>query len=248
MLPSLAGCAGALLLGMPTVRAAVQPNEVRIATQPVQPVYARIAIPPKTTVYVEFRDRDMRTATSVAGLRTAKPVRSGGLADGPLRFPWTVLPLEPKSLPEGYTEIRALLNLDQVLFSNRSSAGESSTRPQTATWYVYGHVCPRRADRQKTTWTYWFRVGAQAGGTADTAPVLRVPDMTNPKVNVVAQADKRNLLIGVRATINNIELSDIRKTLGGKEYPYSPVQVTVRDPAGTTVVTERGRLDKFGFG
>ena len=219
------------------------------------PVYVRIAVPPKTTVYVEFQDRDMRMATTVAGLKAATPIRAESVEGGQIHFPEVALPLTAKSLPAGYTEVRAWLNLgpsDVVILDADLQGVADRLIPGSPAppmrWEVSGYLCPRCVDKQKAVWTYWFEVGAEASTTADTAPILRVPEMTKLKVKVVAQADKRDLRIGVRATVGNAELSDIRTTRGGQESPYSPVQVAVRDAAGKSVAAERGRLDKFGFG
>jgi hypothetical protein len=223
--------------------------------------YTRISVSPQTTIYVEFSNDEMRMADSVAGLKTATSIQAKSSQGEYVEFPEVALPLGAVNPRTGYTEVRTVLELepamigilDQTVIVDRDAIEPAVTRTAdriigTPPRQVLGYLCPRWADQRKREWSYWFRVSAPAGMSLETAPMLRVPEMRDPKVDVVTQVDKQNLYIGVRLTVDSVELSDLRITRGGAERRPSAVGVIVRDAAGHLIARSRGRLDKFGFG
>ena len=199
------------------------------------PAYTRIRISPTTTVYAEFNRSLLRLATTVAGVKSATPLKAKQSAQDFLVFPEVSLPVAADALPAGCIKVRAILYLRLLPTGVPGSANR--------TWHAYGIVGPSRTDEEGALWTYWFRVEAPTGAKPEQAQVMQVPDPGGLRLTVVAKAQQREIGVGVRVMAGAAELYDIQKS------GHAPqAHVLVRDADGNGVASERGPLSKFGFG
>jgi len=199
------------------------------------PAYSRLQVSPTTIVYAQFELGQLRMATTVAGLKTAKAIKAKQSTPDSLVFPEVSLPVSADALPAGVSRVRA------VLYLRLLTTGDPSTRSRT--WYAYGVVGPSRADQDGALWTYWFNVGAPVGAQPEQAQVMRVPDPGDLKLSVVAKAQRQEIGVGVRVTAGAAELYDIQKS-----GQTAQMRVLVRDADGNGIASERGPLSQFGFG
>jgi hypothetical protein len=199
------------------------------------PAYSRIQVSPTTIVYAQFEQGQLRMATTVAGLKTARAVKAKQSTPDSVVFPEVSLPVSADALPAGCSKVRA------VLYLRLLTTGDPSSRSRT--WYAYGVVGPSRTDQEGALWTYWFTVGAPVGAQPEQAQVMQVPDPGDLKLSVVAKGQRREIGVGVRVMAWAAQVYDIQE--GGQT---AQVHVLVRDADGNGIASERGPLSKFGFG
>jgi len=235
-LGSVVGLAAVLLLGAGTLPAAGSP------------IYTRINIPPRTTVYVQFQGSEMRLATSVLGLKDAEPVSATRAGATFAVFPEVTLPLTADELPRGWSKVRAAIYLYAV---------QTGLRSETRIWHVSAAVgpvltCPERSRRSGVEgpslsdtggalWTYWFPVSAPTAAEPRSAPAWQIPNPTALRLTVMTHKARGRVGVVVRLTAGTAEVYDVQKN--GKSVE---VQVMVRDADGNGIASERGPLRKFG--
>lgn len=198
------------------------------------PLYARISVPAKTTIYAQFIGSDLRMATTVAGLERAKPIPAHESRDSRLLFRQVILPLPAGSLPSGWAQVRANL----YLFS---PSGRQAGSTQGCMVLAELGVVRKGA---RGAWTYVSRVNATASTTPTDAKVLQVPDVSRLRLKWTDKVSGGNLGIALQVMAGDTEISDIQNS--GKSA--EAMRVTVRDARGKVVATAAGPLAKFGFG
>jgi len=198
------------------------------------PLYARIKVGPKTIVYLQFQGDQMRMATSVAALKTAKAVSPKQSAPDVMIFPEVTLPVAAGALPQGLSKVKAMIALRRMPGGARSPGG---------LWYASGVVGPSRTDEKGALWTYWFQAGAPTATRPDSAQVWQVPELARLRLSVTAKVERRQLGVAVQVMAGTAAAYDIQKD--GKSVE---AQVMVRDADGNGIASERGPLAKFGFG
>jgi len=196
------------------------------------PSYVRFQVSDKVTVYAQFQNDEMRMATSVEGLASAKPVKAQPSAQGrPAQFAATDLPLTAEMLPAGCTGIKTTL----YLISIRTAGGP----------YVTGTLNVSQKDANNSVWTYLTRVGARTGADAAKAPVVGVPAMDRATFEVVGKPNPQtnSIGVGVKVKVGNLLLAGIMKDGANAE-----IQVRVVNKEGKEVSSAKLSLDKLGFG
>jgi hypothetical protein len=192
------------------------------------PAYVRIGVPPKTTVYVEFRDTQMRLATTTAGLKTAPAVKATRASQNLWSFPEVSLPLSARALPAGWKKVRADLHLHLT-----------NGKPES--------TCARlgvsRADARGALWTCWSSLAARVSTAPAKARLLQAREPAEIALRVTTKVQRREIGVVARVMAGKAELDDIDKD--GKSVA---AQVTVRDAEGRVVTSKRGTLGDFGFG
>ena len=219
-------------------RTAAKPSPAPKPVSAKEPVYLRISVPPDTTVYVQFKGTDMRMATTIPGLKTAKPVKvrqDRRLPANYTQFPEVTLPVPAKSLPAGWTGIAAELSAQQ---------GPVDPRTRTPWWYVYGNLGPSCKDADGTVWTYLVRMAARAGDSPDTQTVFAVADPADLSLSVTAKPEGRQIGVGLAIASGQSQLYEIRKDGVSAEV----AEVIVTDQDGKQVAAKRGPVNAFGFG
>lgn len=206
-----------------------------------KPVYARIAVSPQTTVYVQFLGPKMRIATTVPGLKSAKIVDSRDLGrQGPsendyAQFPEVALPVPAKQLPEGFAKMTAQFEVTR--FGGRGPSGA----PQS---YVYGSIGLSKPDKAKAkaNWTYTMSVSQEGAASPVDAKPIRIPAMSNLALDLTAKVAGRKVGAGITVKAGTLEVGDIRKN--GRS---ADAEVRILDGAGKVVDSSKGPIGKFGF-
>ncbi len=200
-----------------------------IAAEP-QALYVRISVSPKATVYVEFRDKEMRVAGSVEGLKDANPVKATKVQGNHTNFPEVGLPVSAEALAGKGAGLKATLVL---------------CRTERVRTRIHGSLGLCLKDEKKAEWTYSWSAGSQLGKTPDKAPLIQVADIKGLTLEVVAKPDakRKNIGIALRLKSGKLELSDVRKA--GKSAEAS---VRLLDSDGKEVSSATGPLSKFAFG
>jgi len=204
-----------------------------------QPVYARIAVSPKTTVYIQFFGPKMRAATSVPGLKSAKIVdakdldRQGLSENDYAQFPEVTLPVPAKQLPAGFTKMTAQFDV------MRSSGRRPSGVPES---YVYGSIGLSKPDKAKANWTYTMSVSQEGAASPVDAKPIRVPAMSNLALDLTAKVAGKKVGAGLTLKAGALEVGDIRKN--GKS---ADAEVRILDSSGKVVDSSKGPIGKFGF-
>ncbi len=213
-----------------------------LAAEP-EPAYIRISVSPKATVYVEFRDKEMRVAGSVEGLKDAKPVKATGGRGAVTNFPEVRLPVASEALPGKGGALKATLMVyRQPSRARRRGLLGRMTAARQAT--VQGNLGLCLTDEKKTEWVYSWSASSQLGKAPDKAPLIQVADIKGLTLEVVAKPDgrRKNVGIGVRLKSGKLQLSDVLKA--GKS---AEVSVRLVDSDGKEVASAKGPLSKFGF-
>jgi hypothetical protein len=86
------------------------------------PVYARIVVSPKCTVYVQFDGSEMRLATTAPGLKSAKAIKARRSSDQHASFAEVALPVAAQDMPTGLTKMTG--QFDVMHFAGRRAAGQ----------------------------------------------------------------------------------------------------------------------------
>jgi hypothetical protein len=218
------------------------------ARAPETPVYVRVSVSEKTSVYLEFQGREVRAAMSAEGLTAATPSKP--------RQEIT-LPIPADQLPAGITAIKAGLAAAQVASGPGRKTGVQ----------VSGYLAPCRMDDQKAEWQCVVRVGVPAADSADKATAIRLPSLEKPAISVTAKPAKGSLGVGVRllagrsnaapsaavtSRAGNASVVSVFLNASGpievrKDGKPVDVKVTVLDAAGKQVASKTGPLSNFGF-
>lgn len=203
-----------------------------------KPVYIRVSVPPDTTVYVQIQGTEMRMATTVPGLKAAKPVKARQdrrLPASYVQFPEAALPVPAEALPAGWTGITAELSAQE---------GPVDPRTRTPWWYVYGNLGPSCKDADGTVWTYLVRMAARAGDSPDTQTVFAVTDPADLSLSVTAKPQGKQIGAALDIASGQSQLYEIRKDGVSAEV----AEVIVTDQDGKQVAAKRGPINAFGFG
>jgi len=211
------------------------------ASAPSHPVYLRIVMPPDKTVYVQFQGAAMRMATSVAALKSARPIpaarQEGAAADRVFfQFPETVIPFPARVLPARWKQVKAQFS---------TSRGPIDPRTDRYMWYGSVSVGPSVTDDQGSEWTYLCRTGAQLVATPEAqGNVVELPDLDSVSLSVTARSDDRLIGFAIGMSSKGGDVGEIIKDGTSAEI----ATVTVRDDAGSEISSKRGSLQTFGFG
>ena len=184
--------------------------------------YARINLSDQSVVYLEFKAAELRAATSVEGLKTAKPVALRAPSNQITQSPEFTLPIPADQLPEGISAI----NGNFTRFENRIS----------------GRLGICRTDEQKVVWQCDVGVSSETGDNAGAAQAIQLPKLEKLELAVTGSPSNGKLGVGVRLAAGNNPVSGVRKD--GKPVL---VQVRVTDAAGNEVGAKTGPLTDFGF-
>jgi hypothetical protein len=201
-----------------------------------KPAFARIVVSDKSVVYIQIQGDELRAATSVEGLQSAAPVKSGraarpGLAGGPFEF---TLPVPADQLPAGVTAIKGKLGFALV---SASVSGRDALSP-----YFYGQLIVSRLDSRKAEWQYVSQVGLIAGASAENAPEIKLPNLDKISAALEARPSSGKLAVGLHLTADVATLADVLE-----EGRPVQVKMVVTDASGAEKASKVGRLSDFGF-
>jgi hypothetical protein len=194
------------------------------ARAPETPVYVRINVSEKTSVYLEFQGREVRAAMSAEGLTAATPSKPRQEI---------ALPIPADQLPAGITAVKSGLAASQAV------TGSWGTTPAQ----VWGYLAVCRTDDRKAEWQCILRVASPAADSADKAPAIQLPDLTKLTLSVAGNPAAGSLGVGIRLLADKTELFDVRKD--GKSVD---AQITVADASGKQAGSTKEPLAGLGFG
>jgi hypothetical protein len=199
---------------------------------PSRPLYARINISPKLTLYARFYGTEIRSATTVGGLTSARPIAGHKQKSGELAFPEIVVANPQPTQRQEPTAVRVRFGL---VGSVRVGAGRA-----VAAGALFG-LC--RPDAQGSVWTCWFSLAVPLGNSLEHCRGLDLPDLADLKLDVVTKAEGRKVGVGVRVMAGDALVAGIHR-----DDKRVEAHVVVRAPDGHIIVSESGPLSKFGFG
>jgi hypothetical protein len=197
------------------------------------PVYARIVVSPKCTVYVQFDGSEMRLATTAPGLKSAKAIKARRSSDQHASFAEVALPVAAQDMPTGLTKMTG--QFDVMHFAGRRAAGQPES-------YVFGAIGLSKQDKVKATWTYTVVVSQEGGASPVEAKPVTIPDASKLRLNLTVKVAGQKVGPGLTLKAGALEVGEIRKN--GKSMP---AQVRVLDSAGKAVGSSKGPLGQFGF-
>jgi len=229
LLPRIALVLLVSLAGLLTAAAAVASTKSDAA-----PLYLRIAVSPTSSVYIEFRNDEMRVAGAAKDLERAKPVKATA-SGSQYSFPEVELPVAKQELPAGFSKLTTTLKL----FRFRSSLG---FMPRQESVHAFGTLGLAREDSKGVLWTYCTQMSAQPAAAVERAPRISVPKLTPLTLSLVTKTTRRRIGAGLRVMSGTTEVDDILRD--GKA---PQVQMRLLDNRGKVVASERGPLAKFGF-
>jgi hypothetical protein len=210
------------------------------SSKPPPPSYLRVRYLPaaEPSLYVEFRNREVRVATSPKALAAAKPVRAahaqevGGLgfsalADEEWAFPPVALPGAPPG-----TKAKATFT---YLFT--PSSEPSAVDPGTVT----GDVELTAPDAQGRNWVYRGSWDESTEESPEASACVDVPSPRGLQLAVEARPEGRDVAVVVSL------LTSVGQALEEVESPNGakPVLVEVWDEAGKRIHSHRGVLTDF---
>jgi hypothetical protein len=203
-----------------------------------KPAFARIVVSKKTVVYIQIQGNELRAATSVEGLQSGAPVKSGRGAwrspgEGPFEF---ALPVAANQLPASVTAIKGIL-------SRSIFAGAESPHPE---FYFFGQLLVSRLDNHGAEWQYAACALVPAGASAAEAPEIELPNLDKIRAILEADPSRGKLAIGLQliasTTTGGTTLTDVLK-----EGRPAPVKMVVTDASGVEIASKVGTLAEFGF-
>jgi hypothetical protein len=205
-----------------------------VGRQPQKPLFVRILVSDKCTVYVQYQDAKLRAATSVAELKDARPIHSQSLPEGgDFGTRDFMLPIPPDRLPANDCDIQASLDL---------SHGHIVTSFGTSDYLlIRGHITINRVDAEKTPWQWVISVNAQASEDPDLCDTIVLPAPNHLRLAVVPKASDGKLAVGVHVQSGD-EIFSIRKA-----NSPAPARMVITDSAGAVVASKDGNQDDFGF-
>jgi len=234
---SLARCALLALAGSLLLLMVVAAKESLAASDGDQRGYLRLKLPPKTNIYVEISETELRMATTPAALKTAKVIKPKAREDGPPEFPPTALPVPASALPAGFIGA-------QVAFSYYAMPDRRGADPANVSCgYSSGRLGLTRKDSKGVNWTYWIDINEEVKNSPVNAPVIQVPAPKKLLLRIDARPDGKQVGIGLKTMAVQAEVSNIQRN--GKDME---AQIQLIDSAGKAVTTAKGPLSKFGFG
>ena len=151
-------------------------------------------------------------------------------------FPETTLSVPEEQLPSGFAKVRIALQYNVTKTESRSRGRGDSA-------YIYGSAGLCRDDEQGVEWSYWSRVGAQAGNSPERAPVMKVPTAGKLSLKITTQAkQRREIGIAVQVMAGETALDDVKKA--GKSVT---AELEVLDKDRKRVASEKQPLSELGF-
>jgi hypothetical protein len=202
------------------------------------PTYLRVRYLPaaEPSLYLEFRDRELRVAASPKGLAAADPVRPkhvtepGGWgfwnsSEEEWMFPAVTLPGAPSG-----TKAKATLTYQFTPFGNAAPGA------------VTGEVVLTVPDAKGQEWRCRGVWDEQAGGTPEESECVDVPSPQGLRLMVQVRPQGRS--VGVEVSLANSS----GEALASVDSPHGakPVLVQVWDEKEKQVHSHRGALSDFG--
>jgi len=210
-----------------------------------QSSYFRVSVSPDYTIYGMLQDRDLRFSATPEGLAMVSPIKAekldmsnggGGMVWYSYTFPEVTLSVPEGELAPGFTKVKAALQYQVTKTTSRS-------RGRGGTAYIHGNVGLCREDERGAEWSYWSRVGTQAGGAAERAPAIEAPKTGKLSLKITAQAKEgRETGIAVQVMAGETALDDVKKA--GKSVT---AELQVLDKDRKTVASEKKPLSDLGF-
>lgn len=249
-----------------TSAGSVEPQAVRLEYK-LKPVYARIAISDKASLYLQMAGDELRMATSADALKDAPAVKAikPEFKGQPPIFFHVPLAIPADLTPPGMTGAQITLTASKMT-------------PGYPTLWIAGKLEMNYADGKGTPWTYNQQLRGQAAAAPETAPivgslarpaagrvtasqqqlVLRVNAITVPDgtVSIEVILARVPAAAGVEPKKAGESLTQAVQNAGGTVLADNNVRmkdgtplVSVRflDKDGKEVKIDKGPLGKFGF-
>lgn len=207
--------------------------------------YFRVIVSPDCTIYGMLQDRELRFSATPEGLAIVSPVKAEKLdmsntGDGGVwysyTFPEVTLSAPEEELPSGFAKVRIALQYNVTKMQSRRRGREDFA-------YIYGSLGLCREDDRGAEWSYWSRVGTEAGSKAERAPAMHVPRAEKLSLKVTAQAkQRREVGIAVQVMAGATALDDVKR--GSKSVT---AELAVLDEDRKTVASEKKSLSDLGF-
>jgi hypothetical protein len=189
---------------------------------PLKTGYVRINVSDKTAVYLEFKNSELRAATSVEGLKTAEPIALRELGSQVAQSAEFMLPIPADQLPDGISAIKGTF----TRIGNRIS----------------GQLGICRTDEHKAVWQCYVWIFSKTADNAGATQAVELPKLEKIALNVSGTPSNGKMGVGVWAMAANNQVSGLLKD--GKAIL---VQVSVKDASGKEVAAKTGPLSDFGF-
>lgn len=218
------GAMAATALLATSARAAARPN------------YLRIAVSQKLYVYAQFEGKELRMATTVQGLETAKPVKAERYTRQYVMFAPTDLPKPANRVLGAWSNIKAGFFLFTPPKGMKVPAGAGD-------WFAGAELYLSRNDARRAVWTYTLRSQVHTGTVPTGAPAIIVPRTARLSLKIESEPKgKDEMGIGLRVTAGKSHVGEI--TRNGKS---TQAQISVWDPGGRVVDSRKKALSDLGF-
>lgn len=197
--------------------------------------YLRVRVNPQTIIYAKFQNAEMRLASTVQGLKSARPIKMIQSYPDEIEFPEVDLPIPAKAIPAGFHRLR-------TCFVTYAPSGSYSSDSNMVAGYTYGHFAFVRKDSSGKQWNYLVKMRSKTSPSPNSAPTVTVPVPQNLKLVVQAQPKGRMVGVGVKLMAGKAQLLDILKGSAGSE-----VKVRIINSAGHVVGSRSATIENFGY-